>query len=40
MTLLEATQHARLVFAGMLLFVIAYQLWIARVRPSEPILRR
>lgn len=32
------SQYARLGFAGMLLFVIAYQVWAARARPSEPIL--
>ena len=34
----EVAQHARLVFIGTLLFVIAYQLWVARMRRSEPVL--
>jgi len=34
----QVSQHARLVFIGILLFVIAYQLWVARVRRSEPVL--
>ena len=31
-------QYARLALTGMLLFVIAYQLWVVRARPSEPLL--
>lgn len=32
------SQYARLGFGGMLLFVIAYQVWAARAHTSEPIL--
>jgi PAS domain S-box-containing protein len=39
MTYHELAQHLRLVLIGILLFVIAYQLWVARFRPSEPLLR-
>jgi PAS domain S-box-containing protein len=35
---LDLVQSTRLMFVGMLAFVIAYQLWVAHVRRSEPIL--
>ncbi len=38
MSFTDLAQQSRLVLVGILLFVIAYQFWIARLRRSEPIL--